>query len=323
MPLVGFIGDDGKSYATEEALRLSEIGDKAFASIPYALLKGIVEGTQDRGQSISATSILHCLRSEYLQRTEPYYAKPESQYAMYRGTLFHSLLERHAPPNGRVEERHRKTVNGVEISGQFDSLVLYENPETANGKRWRLIDWKTSTSLPKYDTPYPAHVAQLNIYRWLTGLPVDDTEIQVWYFDMSGYKLTRFRDGSGRTGKSDFWDDATVEKFVADRIVKLRASYVSGIPMPYAMVEESEKWLCPYCPVKGKCDELAATEAEANWRRNAGLPPVGSQSDLAPGWQQIVDGVLARLEAPVESDKPAAVGRQRSASPSRPRGGKR
>lgn len=322
MPLVGFIGEDGERYSLADALEACRKGSDAFP-MPYPLLKGIVDAQQDRGDRISATSILHCLRSEYLTRREPYYTRPASLYAMFRGTLFHSLMEANAPANARIEERHVKKVNGIEISGQFDSLLLYELDEREDGKRYVLQDWKTTTKLPTAyssgasPSPYSTHVEQLNVYRWLLDLPVEETRVEVWYFNMEGFVRTVLKDGTGRSKVNQLWSDEKVEAFISERIVKLHASFMANTPMPYRLVDEDAKWQCDYCPVRQRCADLANVEAEVLWRRNAGMDPVGSEADISPEWSKLVEGVFARMESKGAEQAAAEPAKRRRGRPPR------
>ena len=103
MPVVGFISADGSSDQPEGlghcsfdyALSCAEDGDSDAFPYPYPILRGIRESIQERGDYISVTSILHCLRAEWLRRREPYYVTPDSMYPAFRGTLFHALMEQH------------------------------------------------------------------------------------------------------------------------------------------------------------------------------------------------------------------------------------
>lgn len=301
MPVVGFISTNGESDQPEGqghcsfayALQLSAERDEAFP-YPYPLMKGIVDSIQDRGEYISVTSILHCIRGDFLKRTEPYYMTVDAAYPMFRGTLFHSLLEKNPAPDGRIEEKTIRKYRGIEIGGTFDSLLTFQDADLTV-----LQDWKTTDTLPKFGA-YTSHIAQVNLYRWLLGLDPDKCVLEVHYFSMKGHKACVLKDGKqatrgGRAAVNQHWTDAQVEAYLDDRLVKLRASFVSRIAMPYAMVPEDDKWECAYCPVKATCDERAADEAESLWRQKAGLPPTGAVGDEAAAWLQVVEGVTARL----------------------------
>ena len=302
MPLVGLISADGTSdqpegqghCSFEFALELAKDRHEAFP-YPYPLVKGIVDGVQNRGEYISATSVLHCLRADFLKRRTPFYQSIEALYPAFRGTLFHALMEKNVPENGRIEEKVKRTHRGIEIGGTFDSLLTFrDNNDT---ERFILQDWKTTDNLPKYGA-YPSHVAQVNIYRWLLGLDPEKTTLEVHYFSMKGHKACPLRESStrgGRTSMSQYWSDEQVEAYLDDRLVKLKASLESGIPMPYAMVTEEEKWECAYCPVRQECATGANAESEAIWRKNAGLPPTGAVGEESAAWLALTDSVSARL----------------------------
>lgn len=279
MPLVGFISVNGTSDQPEGeghcsfafALQLAAERDEAFP-YPYPLLKGIVDSTQDRGEYISVTSILHCLRADFLKRTTPYYMTVSAAYPMFRGTLFHSLLEKNPAPGGLIETKTLRTYRGIEIGGTYDSLIILQDAET---KKYILQDWKTTDTLPKFGA-YTSHIAQLNLYRWLLKLNPDECTLEVHYFSMKDHKVCVLKDGTqatkgGRKAVNQHWTDKEVEAFLDDRLVKLKASFVTRVPMPYDMVTAEEKWECNYCPVRQLCDDLTFTEREAVWRAKYGV----------------------------------------------------
>ena len=304
MPVVGFISADGSSdqpegtgrCSFEYALAEAASGNSEAFPYPYPLLKGIVASTENRNY-ISVTSILHCLRADYLKRTTNFYVTVEQQYPMFRGTLFHGLMEKYPNPNGKIEERHSRTYRGIEISGKYDSMIFLRD----ESGRVVIQDWKTTESLPKYDSPYTSHIAQINLYRWLLGLKPDEVIMEVWYFSMKGVKRCRLKDGSGvgRGGKSpanQHWSDERVEAYLDDRLVKLRASIVAGIALPYSMVPDEDKWECEYCPVRAQCEALRWQEAESFWRKEQGLPPEKSDgAEVAAEWGNVLDGFTIRI----------------------------
>lgn len=307
MPLVGFISADGSSgpglrdgkWYFEDALKEAEKpGSTAFPQ-PYPVLRGIVDANQDRGDYISVTSILHCARNEFLKRKESYFAVPETLYAAWRGTMFHELLEKHKSEASLTENKTVRTYKGVEIGGTYDSLRIYED-----GDFTIVEDWKTTENLPKWGA-YSTHVQQINLYRWLLGLDPKKVRLVITYFNMTGFVSLPLKDGSGpsRGGKAptnQIWSDAQVEEFLDNRLFILRASLDTNIPMPYVKVAEDEKWLCDYCPVRQRCADLAQQEAEATWRRRAGLPPLQGGDDnaanLSTEWNKVASEVELRVK---------------------------
>lgn len=273
MPQVGFISQSGELHSYEEALALCAEGSDEYP-YPYPLLKGIVENTQQRGDYISATSLLHCLRADYLKRRIDYYISVESAYPMFRGTLFHSLLEENPNPNGRIEEKALRTYKGIELGGTFDSLIVYKD-----GEQYVLQDWKTTKALPKYGA-YSSHVQQINIYRWLNKLPLEKVRMEIHYFTMEGHKVCPLKDGSGRQRTNQYWTDKQVEEFLDKRLLPLAASMKAEMPIPYSYITEDEKWECVYCPVKQQCADAAELERENNWRKRAGMDPLNVMKEL-------------------------------------------
>lgn len=336
MPVVGFISADGTSdqpegmghCSFEFALKLCEERHEAFP-YPYPLLKGIVDSIQDRGEYISATSIIHCLRADFLKRTTPYFVTVDSIYPAFRGTLFHSLLEKNAPKNAKVEQKLIRTYKGVEIGGTYDSLLFFEDPEAGVAsahqyqpvRRWVIQEWKTVDELPRYDSPYSSHIKQINLYRWLAGLNPDEVTMEVHYFSMKGHKVCRLKDGTqpgrgGRAPSNQHWTDKQVEQYLDDRLMKLRASFVTRLPVPYDLVPEDDKWECRYCPVFDLCETTTANEREAAWRRSIGMPPAGTPVDAAPEWEVLLGEVRARVEASIAG--PAVAPWEKAASTTKP-----
>lgn len=272
MPQVGFISQSGELHSFDEALALCAEGSDEYP-YPYPLLKGMVDATQQRGDYISATSLLHCLRADYLKRRIDYYISVEAAYPMFRGTLFHSLLEANPNPNGRIEEKALRKYKGIELGGTFDSLIVYKD-----GDEYVLQDWKTTKALPRYGA-YSSHVEQINIYRWLNKLPLEKTRMEIHYFTMEGHKVCPLKTGGPRS-KSQYWTDQQVEAFLDKTLVPLAASIKAEMPIPYSFVTEEQKWECQYCPVRQQCANIADIERENAWRKRAGLPTLSVMDNL-------------------------------------------
>jgi hypothetical protein len=85
------------------------------------------QAIEHTGDHISATALLGCLRSTYLERLTDYAATPESMWFSLRGELIHRLVERPDMDNPylrRSEMRLKARCNGAEISGQLDNYKL-------------------------------------------------------------------------------------------------------------------------------------------------------------------------------------------------------
>jgi hypothetical protein len=326
MPLIGLISSDGTSDQEEGlghcsfpfALELAASGDSSAFPYPYPLLEAIIEGFSKHGDYVSVTNLLHCLRAEYLKRTNNYYLPVEASYTMFRGQLFHSLLEAHPNPNGIVEDKVKRTYRGIELGGTLDSMITYLI-ETKEGKDFLIQDWKSVKEFPKYKA-YPSHIEQVNLYRWLKRLDPARVNISIWYFTMEGVKEYKLRAGrvgrSGRTVFSEIWPDKQVEEFLDDKLVKLQVSLKAKIAMPYRMIEEKQKWECQYCPVKALCTDLADQEQENRWRRNAGLPPLKMESwsanptEAEPVWTELEHAFqeqMAHSTALIKAQVPSVV----------------
>lgn len=302
MPAIGFRGLDGNNYSFEEALSMAAVGHEAFEEYPYALLKGMYEANQNRGDYISATAIIHCLRAAFLKSRRDYYVDPTALYASFRGTLFHGLLEKNGSDSSFVEQKRiRKWRDKIEIGGTADSLEIFEFDDLPNGKTHIIRDWKTTNELPKWG-PWLDHIAQVNIYRWLFDLDPTEVIMEISYFTMAGFRTFRLKDGTQKGRGSakpvnQHWTDDDIDRFFEDRLVKLKAAFLIGMPTPYALTTEEDRKLCNWCEVKSICDRLAVEEQEAQWRREAGLSPAGTPADISPMWVDLLESVKARVLA--------------------------
>ncbi len=145
MPMVGIVDPSRKEamphveelpawVTPERALDIlanQELGDSQWTlELAHAALAGV----QDRGDMISTTAMLGCVRSEIMGRREDYVGDLNELWASLRGTLMHRTLEL-STPEGRISEvRFTTEIDGIEVSCAPDHLT-----ETA------LLDYKVPT----------------------------------------------------------------------------------------------------------------------------------------------------------------------------------
>ena len=140
------------------------------------ILAGIVNNIRGEMSEITVTQLLNCLRKIVLDQRHDHYVEPQQLYYAFRGQMFHQIAAGIPLDDCVVEERFRRDVAGITISGQPDLIVP---------RLRKLYDFKTTKRVPRKGQVYANHGLQVNIYRWLVQplYPIDDLEIV--YMDMS------------------------------------------------------------------------------------------------------------------------------------------
>src|ERR1041385_8542127 len=248
----------------------------------FELLSSMFEQVQDRAERISTTTLTtKCLRSEYLQRKNGYAAEPEKMWAAFRGTMYHGQLEYLAHPRSVAEARYFVDIPGLgPLSG---------SPDLVDPPAGRLYDYKMTKEVPRWDTPWPDHVAQLNINRWLVDhattveyqgekFDMADREVEarfrplhwdsliVVYMDDKGPKPLTITESveipakNGRTKKvrqPAIWSDEQCMEYITPRYQAafnaLTGNQLPAIPEAFEGLEHP---LCGFCPMKRKCLSL-------------------------------------------------------------------
>ncbi len=251
MPQVGWLTSSRTKVPFDEALAAAE-ADGEWEGMPFEVLSGIrKQVTADRPDAISVTQTLSCPRKVFLQGTEDYYVSPMDNFATFRGTIVHTMLEDNKTDDGVTEERFTRDHRGIIISGSPDSVRSIDRGR--RGDRFLIRDWKSAKALPKYDNAYTNHQQQVNLYRWLLHLDPERTDLEVVYVSMEGVRILRLK-------PSQVWSDAEVEAFLDRRLMPLQAQRDAGRPVAYYSVEEGDLWQCDYCPVQAICYRKAALE---------------------------------------------------------------
>lgn len=292
----------GRERPFEDWLAEAEAYGTALG-MPYEVLFGIYEQLtkKDRPDGITVTQLNGCARRVHLERGLDYYATPMDNYAAFRGTLAHGLVEKFLPKGAIVEERYYRWHKGVELSGQLDSwkimnaptetsrlwhdwLRAMENweregadpavepirPTLPKGARLLIRDWKTKHELPSY--PYLAlkYQQQGNIYAWLLRWPDPGAlDIEFVFISMEGVKTMALLNGgtysNGRAKPVQFWTQGELEQFLDDRLLTLAVTRQMDRPLPYDRVPTDDLWNCQWCPARDLCYRLAAQEARDAW----------------------------------------------------------
>lgn len=145
----------------------------------YPILLGMVNNIRGEVEGISVTSMLNCLRKVVLEQRRDIYLDPAQLYFAFRGQLFHAIVQAAQIEGCICEQRFKRQVAGITISGQPD--VIY--PEHK-----KLVDYKSTRRVPKRDEPYANHTMQVNIYRWLVAPLYQIDNLEIVYLDMSTVK---------------------------------------------------------------------------------------------------------------------------------------
>lgn len=263
MPQVGWFDPETKRRGLFDEV-LDEARQHGDAmGMPYEVLLGIKEQvTKERPDAITVTSLLSNPRHVKLERENAYFADPAQNYATFRGSIVHAILEDYGDSGSVIEERITRDFNGTPISGQPDTVRI----RTTNG-RTLLRDWKTTKELPRYDNAYKNHQQQVNLYRWLLGLDPEATDLEIVYLSMEGVKIMPLKHGGrsarGRAISEQHWPDEKVEAFIDERLALHQVQPI----LAYEDIPEDDMWMCGYSPVENLCRRLAAKEARIKWEK--------------------------------------------------------
>jgi hypothetical protein len=251
----------------------------------YELLASMFEQQQDRPLDMVSTTMLttKCLRSEYLQRTEPFSEDPEKLWAAFRGTMYHGQLEYKAHPSSIAEARFKVELEGLGLLTGSPDLV-----DVVNGVQF---DYKTNKENPKFAYPWGNHVEQLNVNRWLVDhatevewsgdtydltdpevrayfVPAEWTALVVVYMDdrgpkplpcMKTIKVPKANPDDGLKSKRvpHIWSDEYAEEWIRTKYGDIRQA-IDREELP-PIPEAFEGWthpLCGFCPKKKECIDL-------------------------------------------------------------------
>jgi hypothetical protein len=257
VPLIG-ITIDGQPYTFDQALELAK---KNVLPLPYPVLSAVVSTIRARDaerspEAVSVTELTGCPRAKVLRILDDYYFDLDQLLAVFRGTLVHEVLAKHAADHAVVETRRYRDYKGYRLYGTPDSVVL------RSSGRYQLVDFKTTRRVPLY-SPYSNHITQVNVYRWLLALPVDETDIDIVYISLDDAKVVskRLREDRGHV-----WTDEDVEKFLDERFLPLARLVEHRAVLPVSMLSDDIlSWACGYCSVVQQCLRRARTEGQDEW----------------------------------------------------------
>ena len=148
------------------------------------ILAGIVNNIRGEMSEITVTQLLNCMRKIVLDQRHDHYVEPQQLYYAFRGQMFHQIAAGIPLDDAIVEERFRRDVAGITISGQPDLIVP---------RLRKLYDFKTTKRVPRKGQVYANHGLQVNIYRWLVQPLYQIDELEIVYMDMSEVRRSKVK----------------------------------------------------------------------------------------------------------------------------------
>lgn len=229
MSRIGWICCDGERRTDEQCLAHGMTHHCSLSP----LLVSAIGNTIDRDlEDPTVTELIGCLRQYVLSQTQDYYDQPDNYYAVFRGTLFHGVLDlANLDGDYLIERRYRRRLpSGFEVSGKPDVIVPTKH---------LIIDVKSSAWMPK--KPWPSQVLQLNAYRWLVAPTHDVFNLEILYMDMK--KAVRM--------PVELMSDAEVVAFLEERAA-IVAHALNGGQLP-EVLDITKSWMCKTCAFASEC----------------------------------------------------------------------
>jgi hypothetical protein len=233
MTIRGFACPYGRGDVTFEQCLEHSRTDPSECGFTYAILGAMVNNLRGEMEELTATQLLNCLRKPVLERRHDVYLDPRQLYYAFRGQMFHQIAAGVDLDGSVVEQRFRRLIAGVTLSGQPDLIIP---------RLKKLYDFKTARRVPKDGKPYAAHAMQANIYRWLALPHHPVEELEIVYLDMS--QVVRVAVEVLPLRKVTTW--------LVPRVKKLRAG-LDGGPLPPRAGPDG-LWQCNgYCSFTDRC----------------------------------------------------------------------
>ncbi len=206
--------------------------------LPLAVRVEIMKEREVNREQISVTSVLHCVRKVFFERTSDYYATPKNLFYLFRGNLIHEILKDTAKviSNVDVEQFVNIELDGIKLSGRYD---YYDSLEKV------LIDYKTvqeyALKMIEKDGGREDDFIQLNLYRVMLGKEVK--EMYIYYFVPS--KIVPV--------SVPFMDDC-LDK-IRPKVNSLKHAFISyeNFQKLEILPETEVGWICKFCYFTEDC----------------------------------------------------------------------
>jgi hypothetical protein len=226
----------------------------------YEMLKGMMDSSGRTSAHISATMLTAaCQRKVWLEKREDYHVNPIRMFPAWRGTMGHLMTEAHPAPNIIYEHRFEldMTIDDIplKITGQIDKLDI-------DGKKIEDFKTKADAKMSKLRQPEPAHIWQLNIYKYLVkyGWPQQSFKHGSKTYKpgkpagiaIEELKLTYWSMQEPRAIIAPIYDEKDVESFIREKAANL----VGECPdIPDNLDPHVDKLCTDWCPVRSACME--------------------------------------------------------------------
>ena len=207
--------------------------DPSECGFVHPILAGIANNIRGEMEEITVTQLLNCLRKVVLDRRHDHYVEPQQLYYAFRGQMFHQIASGIDLDGAVVEQRFKRELAGITISGQPDLIVP---------RLRKLYDFKTARRVPAKGKVYANHELQVNIYRWLVLPHHEIDRLELVYMDMSEVKRVQV----------NVMNQRKLMGWLIPRVRKLRAS-LEGLALP-PRVGPDGLWQCNgYCSFTNRC----------------------------------------------------------------------
>ena len=233
MSIKGFACPYGQGDIAFDQCLAHSRDDPTECGFTFPILAGIAGNIRGDMEEITVTQLLNCLRKPVLERRHDVYLDPRQLYYAFRGQMFHQIAAGIEMDDCIVEQRFKRIIAGVVLSGQPDLIVP---------RLHKLYDFKTTRRIPSDGKPYGGHSLQANIYRWLVVPNYEINQLEIVYMDMSDVLRVPVEIMPERKLLSWLWP----------RVRKLRTA-LDGGPLPPRVGPEG-LWQCKgYCSFTKQC----------------------------------------------------------------------
>ena len=213
----------------------------------HPILAGIAGNIRGEMAEITVTQLLNCVRKVVLERRHDHFVEPGQLYYAFRGQMFHQIASGVELEGTVVEQRFRRELAGVTLSGQPDLITP--------GLR-KLYDFKTARRVPRDGQVYANHALQVNIYRWLVLPHHQIDNLELVYMDMSEVKRVAV----------EVMDTRKLMGWLVPRLRKLKDALEGGHLPP--RVGPDGLWQCNgYCSFTKRCWPKGTPSAAALRRK--------------------------------------------------------
>ena len=212
-------------------------------------IKWLMKEDDEYNQEITVTKLLYCPRRAYLIAKTDYIINVEDAWALFRGSLSHSFLERLRDENCIVETRFERDYKGIKIYGKPDKIdienkILYD---------YKTIAGKISDDYSlRWGNSKLEHQIQLNLYKWLLEGRFEIEKMVLIYIgsDCSKKFLVEERKKDNKKKYKEL-EKAFHRAEILSKIWNKPLEEITPEELP-----KEESWICKYCPVVENCSKL-------------------------------------------------------------------